>query len=252
MPARLSVCDVWSAATEPEARERFLLDGTPTLRTGSCQRLVVVTAHLDEDVCAAGGLIGRLAERSVPIDVLAVTDGDGTRPGESGAESAHELGMRRAHRPVGYQRLGARGAVRHELALRSGTVEDRVPDVVAALSEIIGFDPDPTGLWVLAPWCHDGHSDHEAVGRAAATVCDAYRIRLVEYLVTGWTGPGLAALPRDRARQLPLTPLLRARKMRAIAASLRAGHDAPVADREVFLIGTCGDGRGRRSGHRST
>jgi LmbE family N-acetylglucosaminyl deacetylase len=81
---------------------------------------------------------------------------------------------------VSYQRLGARQVRRYELALRSNTIADAEADVAAALSEILGFDPDPCAAWVLAPWQHDGHADHDAVGRAAAVVCHAYRARLVE------------------------------------------------------------------------
>jgi hypothetical protein len=69
---------------------------------------------------------------------------------------------------------------------------------------------------VLAYWQHDGHADHDAVGRAAAVVCHAYRARLVEYLVTSWSSADLHDVPWGRARQLPLTPLLHLRKLHAI------------------------------------
>jgi LmbE family N-acetylglucosaminyl deacetylase len=128
------------------------------------------------------------------VGVLAVTNGDG---GAEAATSPHELGRRRAHRSVSYQRLGGRQVRRYELALRSNTISDAEADVVAALSEILGFDPDPCAAWVLAPWQHDGHADHDAVGRAAAAVCHAYRARLVEYLVTSWSSDRRAA--RERA-----------------------------------------------------
>jgi len=88
-------------------------------------------------------LIARLAEQDVPIDVLAVTDGDGATVGAKGATPPHELGRRRAHRSVSYRRLGAYQVRRHDLALRSNTIADAEADVVAALSEILGFDPDP-------------------------------------------------------------------------------------------------------------
>ena len=113
------------------------------LRYRSCRRLVVIATHLDEDISAAGGLIARLAEQDVPIDVLAVTDGDGATVGAKGATPPHELGRRRAHRSVSYRRLGAYQVRRHDLALRSNTIADAEADVVAALSEILGFDPDP-------------------------------------------------------------------------------------------------------------
>jgi LmbE family N-acetylglucosaminyl deacetylase len=124
---------------------------------------------------------------------------------------------------VSYRRLGAHQVRRHELALRSNTVTDAEADVVAALSEI------------LAPWQHDGHADHDAVGRAAAVVCHAYRARLAEYLVTSWSSAGLHGIPWDRARQLPLTPLLHLRKLHAISTLGLGADSSMVGDREIFL-----------------
>jgi 3-oxoacyl-(acyl-carrier-protein) synthase len=142
-------CDVgavargWSGLTEHRGCS---LGEVGVLRYRSCRRLVVIATHLDEDISAAGGLIARLAEQDVPIDVLAVTDGDGATVGAKGATPPHELGRRRAHRSVSYRRLGAYQVRRHELALRSNTIADAEADVVAALSEILGFDPDPCAV----------------------------------------------------------------------------------------------------------
>ena len=40
--------------------------------------------------------------------------------------------------------------------------------------------------WCAATWRGDGHPDHDAVGRAAATACDAVGCRLLEYPVWMW------------------------------------------------------------------
>ena len=144
-------CDVgavargWSGLTEHRGCS---LGEVGVLRYRSCRRLVVIATHLDEDISAAGGLIARLAEHDVRIDVLAVTNGEG---GTESATPPHELGRRRAHRSVSYQRLGARQVRRYELALRSNTIADAEADVVAALSEILGFDPDPCAAWCSLP-----------------------------------------------------------------------------------------------------
>jgi LmbE family N-acetylglucosaminyl deacetylase len=244
-------CDVgavargWSGLTEHRGCS---LGEVGVLRYRSCRRLVVIATHLDEDISAAGGLIARLAEQDVPIDVLAVTDGDGATVGAEGATPPHELGRRRAHRSVSYRRLGAYQVRRHELALRSNTIADAEADVVAALSEILGFDPDPCAAWVLAPWQHDGHADHDAVGRAAAVVCHAYRARLVEYLVTSWSSAGLHGVPWGRARQLPLTPLLHLRKLHAISTLGLRADGSLVGDREIFLAPQDPPQDGRRRG----
>jgi hypothetical protein len=86
---------------------------------------------------------------------------------------------------------------------------------------------------VLAHWQHDGHADHDAVGRAAAVVCHAYRARLVEYLVTSWSSADLHDVPWGRARQLPLTPLLHLRKLYAISTLGLGADSSLVGDREI-------------------
>src|SRR5438067_13166723 len=50
-----------------------------------CRHVVVVSAHLGEDVCAAGGLIATLADRDVRMDLLAVTEDDGSPPDDPNA-----------------------------------------------------------------------------------------------------------------------------------------------------------------------
>jgi len=232
-------CDLRAAARgwTRNAEDRTLRRGEVTaLRPRFCRRLVVVVTHVGEDISAAGGLIARLADRDVPIDVLAVTEGDGATTGAVDATPPHELGRRRAHRSVSYQQLGAHHVRRHELALPSGRVADAELDVVAALSEIVGFDPDSSGSWVLAPWQHDGHPDHDAVGRAAVTVCQAYRVRHVEYLVAAWGSTGPRRIPWLRARQLPLPPVLQLRKSSAVSALGLDTDGLMSADREIFLV----------------
>ncbi len=234
-------CDVWKAALGPDSagpQWRKRLTGLPALRTRSCGRLLVVTPHLDEDVCSAGGLIAVVAGQSVPIEVLAVTDGNGAQKGRPDAGHPAELGYRRAHRSVSDRRLGAHQTRRHALCLQSGRVSEHEADVVAALSEIVGSAREPTGLWVLAPWHHDGHPDHDAVGRAAVVVCTAYRLRLVQYLTAAWRRDDPADLPRRPLRHLPLSPLVRARKLRAIPTPLRGRGQ--VCGREFFLTGAAG------------
>jgi LmbE family N-acetylglucosaminyl deacetylase len=169
-------CDLWAATrgwSGIAADGGHSIGAVAALRPRLCRRLVVVVMHVGEDICAAGGLIAWLADRDVPIDVLAVTKGDGTTARAAGATPPYELGRRRAHWSVSYQQLGAYDVRRHELALPSGRAAEAELDVVAALSEIIGFDPNPSGSWVLAPWQHDGQPDHDAVGRASSVVCQA-------------------------------------------------------------------------------
>ncbi|HEY2222320.1 PIG-L deacetylase family protein [Actinomycetospora sp.] len=164
---------------------------------------------------------------------------DPADPDEAAAEAA-------------YRALGLSVVRRHRLGLPDGGVAQAEPDVVGAISEIVGFDEDPSGLCVLAPWSGDGDDDHEAAGRAAEIVTAAYRVRLVRWLdrAWSWAGPDSDEVPWRRARQVVLSDTVIARKhaaSEAFSAALGGGagdpaHDLELPDgsapgpREVFLV----------------
>src|SRR5690606_13482680 len=74
------------------------------------------------------------------------------------------------------------------------------------------------GDLVLAPWEHDGHPDHDAVGRAALAATAALPgLRLLRYPVWAWHWlPPDASPPPFAAIRMPLPPATLARKRRAI------------------------------------
>ncbi|WP_214370399.1 PIG-L deacetylase family protein [Pseudonocardia sp. H11422] len=203
--------------------ERPELGGLARLRLGRCRTVVVVAAHLDEELCAAGGLLAGLAAGHTELRLLAVTDGDGATSSRPDRAAAQRLGRRRAKLAVAYQHLGLGSATRYRLGLTSGAVAAAEHDVVAAISELLGF-ADPVGLLCLAPWASDGHPDHDAVGRAATLACQAYRTRLVHYAVTRWEHSDLPDLPMNRARRFPLSEMLRTRKDQVLAHLTRPHH----------------------------
>ena len=190
-------------------------------------------------------LAGRLDDRLDPPDEdpddLDGPDGHGedvVDPDEAAAEAA-------------YRALGLTVVRRHRLGLPDGGVAEVEADVVGAISEIVGFADDRSGLCVLAPWSGDGDDDHEAAGRAAEIVTAAYRVRLVRWLDRAWTwaGPDSDEVPWRRARQIVLSDTVIARKhaaSQAFRAALAdpegARHELELPDgsapgpREVFLV----------------
>ncbi|MCD2191172.1 PIG-L deacetylase family protein, partial [Actinomycetospora soli] len=181
-------------------------------------------------------------------------DGDDDPVGPTGEDD--DVDPDEAAAEAAYRALGLSVVRRHRLGLPDGGVAAAESDVVAAVSEIVGFSDDPGGLCVLAPWSGDGDDDHEAAGRAAEVVTAAYRVRLVRWLDRAWTwaGPDSAEVPWRRARQVLLTDTLIARKHAASAAFTAAlggadrdpGHDAEhdvelpdgwaPGPREVYLV----------------
>ena len=99
---------------------------------------------------------------------------------------------------------------------------------MAAVSELVGF-ADPEGLWCLAPWELDGHPDHDAVGRAAATACSAYRLPLLRYPIASAERLRSSDMTQGQVRHLTLTEPVRRRKHRAL---IRLRAQSPTADVE--------------------
>jgi LmbE family N-acetylglucosaminyl deacetylase len=247
-------CDPWLVAVA--ARGRFT--GAPELPLPDVRRCVVLTAHLQEELCAAGGLMAALAEKGCAVEVLAVTDGDGgpvrpgahardvpqatrARPSVARAYLALGLDPRRRHRlglPAPLTPVGVPGDVGPVAA--SDALSDAGSDIGSVLSDLL--HPDPDGTLVVAPWEHDGHPDHELVGAVAGRVAGQHRVPLLRYALEPWrddgTPSGVALLPRHAVRRLRLPGSVLQRKDQALAdlAAGRADTGPGCAEAELFLV----------------
>jgi LmbE family N-acetylglucosaminyl deacetylase len=184
--------DEWRAWDGPAA--------LPVLDTTGWRSVVVVAAHPDDEILGAGGLLSLLADRGVRLRLVAVTDGEASHPADEEIAARRIAESAAALRHIGdceTVRLGLPDSgVREEELLR------RLPGLVA------GFDA------CLAPWEHDVHSDHEAVGRAAlACGVNVWRFPIWTW---HWARPGDPRLPWDGAVRVPLPPEVQERKEAAI------------------------------------
>jgi LmbE family N-acetylglucosaminyl deacetylase len=199
-------------------------------------RVMVIAPHPDDEILGAGGTVALLAAAGSEIWLVAVTDGENSHRGEQGR-------LRRV-RPVesaaAARQLGVTLSETCRLEHPDGAVdEDRL---AARLGPLVG-----PGDLVLAPWWHDGHPDHDRVGRAARAVALAASAHPMSYLVWAWhwASPN-DGLPWSRACRVELGPLVARRKAAAVGCfqSQLAGPDpilSPPAVRrltrrfEVFL-----------------
>ena len=116
---------------------------------------------------------------------------------------------------------------RHRLALSAPLRVEHTDDMVAAASELIGFDPEP-GVLCLVPGPGDGpcgvRPDHQAVHAAVAIIGTAYRIRVM----------GFAPAPEARASILDLG-MDEWRRKRDSLAVFATGPTATLGRREYLM-----------------
>ncbi len=186
----------------------------PTLKQGRTERLVVVSAHPDDESLGAGGLIALADSLEIPVHVVLLTAGERSHP-DSPTHSAQRLAT---------LRLGEFERALAELAplasttfvgLSDGAVDAGEETGIEALVDVIGTQGEST--LVLAPWRRDGHTDHEAAGRIAAIAVERTDAELLEYPIWWWHWGAPHVTPWSQLVQLPLTPRLRSRKTEALA-----------------------------------
>ena len=84
-----------------------------------------------------------------------------------------------------------------------GAVAEHEQELVEVLVPALG---DARRTLVVAPWRHDGHPDHEAVGRAAATAAHRTGATLWEYPIWWWHWSSPADAPWADLGRLALSP----------------------------------------------
>jgi LmbE family N-acetylglucosaminyl deacetylase len=178
-------------------------------------RLVVLAPHPDDEVLACGGLLAAMADRQQDIQLISVTDGEGSHPGSSQWPDARLRAQRRQESEYALAALGLDAAriSWHRLELTDGGVADNAEALIALLSE----DLRPSDV-LLSTWRHDGHCDHEAVGHCAAQAAASTGATLVEVPIWAWhwAEPNDPRIPWEQARKLMLSDDQLARKRRAI------------------------------------
>lgn len=154
----------------------------PTLDLDGCRTLVIVGAHPDDETLGLGATAAHLAARGVEVRVVSASDGGAAYPHASGSAQDQLADERRSELDAAASTLGAGTPI--TLGLPDGRLADH-EDRLAALLTALLADTGP-GTWCAATWRGDGHPDHEAVGRAAASAAAATTVTLLEYPVWMW------------------------------------------------------------------
>ncbi|WP_328663175.1 PIG-L family deacetylase [Nocardia salmonicida] len=207
----------------------------PELPIHGWRHLVVVAPHPDDEVLGAGGLIAQLRSADIPVTLIAVTDGEASHPGSPTHTPAELAALRIEESQNAAYELATGAPMR--LGMRDGGLAEQETELTDLLTYVLSHLGGP-GVRCAATWRHDGHPDHEAVGRAAATACADTATELLEYPVWmwHWGSPEHPRVTSENARALPLSPSAVAAKARAMAqhrTQIRPLSDHP-ADRPVL------------------
>lgn len=186
------------------------------LEPGCYRRLVVVSAHPDDETLGAAGLIAHLHGRGAAIEVVVASDGEASHP-LSRTTTATALGRRRRTEMVAATaHLAPRATIRW-LGRPDGALAAHEDDLADAIGRLVGTTA--TGTLVAAPWRADGHPDHQAVARAVARATAGSDAVVVEFPIWAWlwATPDDPRLRPDRVLVLPLAGPEWHRKQRAMA-----------------------------------
>lgn len=121
--------------------------------------------------------LARLVEGFPQVELLVAVD-----DGYSDASDADDDHLDRAGEELraNAARLGLAGLALHRLGLPDPLPATAEDDLVAALSELVGFDPEP-GVYCLAPAPAPADPARTAINRAAQRIAQVYGIPLLRY-----------------------------------------------------------------------
>ena len=204
------------------------LDSLGNLHLDRFDRVVVVSAHPDDETLGAGGLIAECALRSIEVRVIVVTDGCASHPESQTVDRENLARWREAEVREAVAILAPHAPVR-TLAFEDGNLDSSIPATRDAVALAVGTGPGDAVL-LVAPWRGDGHHDHEIVGRIAAEVSNSSGCTLAEYPIWmwHWANPNDPAVPWNDLVSLQLRPLSLEAKTTAVAA--HRSQVAPLSD----------------------
>ncbi|WP_460143212.1 PIG-L deacetylase family protein [Pseudomonas sp. S3_B08] len=180
-------------------------------------RAVIIAPHPDDEVLGCGGIMQLLAAAGRPLQLISVTDGSASHPG-SQRWTVERLSVVRPQESA--EALRRLGLPMHSLKwLRGGFTDTQVAAQETGLSEFIAGYLHANDV-VFTTWRQDGHSDHEAVGRASVEAARRVGATCLELPVWTWhwATPEDASVPWESARKILLSPTHIARKRHAAHA----------------------------------
>lgn len=180
-------------------------------------RAVIIAPHPDDEVLGCGGLMQLLSQLGREIQLISVTDGSASHPGSRHWPMERLSVIRPQESADALRRLDL---PLHSLKwIRGGFTDGAVSTQESKLAAFIQRYLRPSDV-VFTPWDHDGHCDHDAVGRATARAVEAVGAQRHDVPIWAWhwAQPEDQMIPWHRACKILLDPLTVARKRHAAHA----------------------------------
>ncbi|MDQ6726175.1 MAG: PIG-L family deacetylase [Actinomycetota bacterium] len=184
----------------------------PSFDPSAYRRVVVVSAHPDDETLGAGGCLTALRRSGAEMRVVIATDGEAAYPALDARERSRLGRTRRSELAMALPAMGLDEVQVHWLGLPDAGLAEHTEALRDALVPLL-VDADA----YLAPWAGDPHPDHRAVGLAAVAAAPAtahgwsYPIWM-----WAWCRPDEPGLPWHRAYRLCLDASLLAAKSAAL------------------------------------
>ena len=186
----------------------------PQLETVRPRRVMIVAPHPDDEILGAAGLMLSLLVRGIPLEIIAVSDGEASHP--LAVQQGLDLrSVRQGETVQALRRLGWSAPAVTRLGLPDGQISQNIETLVASLRARVRL-----GDLCLAPWWHDGHPDHDACGNATLSVTESVGAQCLGYLVWAWhwADPRGRDLPWSDCRRFDFDRRTAARKRWATGA----------------------------------
>lgn len=159
--------------TSEDTWQRFFGDA-PTWRP-STRDIVVLAPHPDDEILGCGGLMSHCAAGAQDVVIVSVTDGEA-------AYEADSLGSVRCNELLRALRELSPGKIAIErLHIPDGSVAREADRLESAISRRLS-----NSCTLIAPFEHDGHPDHDAVGRMAIQIGLRRGVTVARYPIWAW------------------------------------------------------------------
>lgn len=163
-----------------------------------CRQAVVVAPHPDDETLGCGGAIALLRQRSVPVQILVVSDGTGSHPRSQRFPAPALRSLRERETRAAAGRLG----VPPEAITFWRWPDKAVPHpggegFLAAVEQGREYFRCHAAALLFVPWRYDQHRDHRATWQIvqACLQHQPQPPRQLAYSIWGSRTAGLAALP---------------------------------------------------------